>query len=251
MLLLYLERCLVLVLAVVALLLAVVSFRGLVPLQDPVSSLGYIDKLSLLFGLHEQSHVLIVSSNQWSSDVLLYTFQKRLKDGAFFLSQESSGSSSSSLLENISQESIESKCDEILTICNTLVPFTANRNNIPILVGLPDLRLVSREEQKTVVSTLDSCFSNSDFDYTREGSIGIISTEQQTVMQWFALSLLNGRLPFMKPGETPVLAETNEDDLIMTFAVSSMARVKNSTVLMHKKVEVFGEIWDLVTVCTL
>ena len=67
-------------------------------------------------------------------------------------------------------------------------------------------------------------------------------------MQWFALSLLNGRLPFLKPAETPVIAETDEDDLYLTFATSSVERVKNSTITLYQKVEVFGETWNLVTV---
>ena len=82
------ERGVVGVLAAVALLLAIVSFRGLVPVPDPLTPVGYIDRLSLLFGLHEQSHVIIVSGHQWTTDVHVFTFQRRLKDGAFFMTGE-------------------------------------------------------------------------------------------------------------------------------------------------------------------
>ena len=48
--------------------------------------------------------------------------------------------------------------------------------------------------------------------------------------------------------DTPVLVETNEKDLELTFAVSSLSRVKNETIKLLQKVSVFGETWDLVTV---
>ena len=61
---------------------------GIVPVSDPLTPLGYIDRLSLLFGLHEQSHVMIVSAQLWTTDIHVFTFQKRLKDGAFYLTEE-------------------------------------------------------------------------------------------------------------------------------------------------------------------
>ena len=67
-------------------------------------------------------------------------------------------------------------------------------------------------------------------------------------MQWFAVTLLNGRLPYLKPSDTPVLVETTEDDLLLTFAASDVTRLANTTLERHKKVAVFGEAWDLVTV---
>ena len=67
-------------------------------------------------------------------------------------------------------------------------------------------------------------------------------------MQWFAVTLLNGRLPYLKPSDTPVLVETTEDDLLLTFAASDVTRLTNTTLERHKKVAVFGEVWDLVTV---
>ena len=58
-----------------------IIYPGLVPLQDPVSSLGYIDKLSLLFGLHEQVFQLFfhsfILSNLSSSNLLsIYIYKK-------------------------------------------------------------------------------------------------------------------------------------------------------------------------------
>ena len=52
---------------------------GLVPVSDPLTPLGYVDQLSLLLGLHEQSHVVIVNVHQWAAEVHVFTFQKRLK----------------------------------------------------------------------------------------------------------------------------------------------------------------------------
>ena len=79
-------------------------------------------------------------------------------------------------------------------------------------------------------------------------SSGLIPPSLQNTMQWFAVTLLNGRLPYLKPSETPILVETTEDDLLLTFAASDVSRILNSTVMRHRKVEVFGDPWDLVTV---
>ena len=132
------------------------------------------------------------------------------------------------------------------------------------MFGLPGLGRLETGEKKVLVSSLHQCLDSSQFDYSREGSIGdvmynvkelllitlsgLISPALQQTMQWFAVTLLSGRLPYLKPSDTPILVETNEDDLLLTFAASDVTRFSNTTVDRHKKVAVFGETWDLVTV---
>lgn len=247
-LLINLERCLVGMLAVVALLLAVVSFRGLVPVSDPVTPIGYIDRLSLLFGLHEQSNVVVIAAHQWTTEVHVFTFQKRLKDGAFYLKSETKTTVSVDLLDQTTS-SLETKCEKVLQAAYSSLPFTASARHTPLLLGIPgSLGKLDSVGGHSTVSGLDTCLDQSQFDYSREGSIGMMPSRLQTTMQWFALALLNGRLPYLKPSETPVLAETTEDDLLVTLAVSDITRINNMTVRAHQKVEVFGEAWDLVTV---
>ena len=113
--LLNIERFVVVFLTAVAFLLALVSFRGLVPVADPITPVGYIDKLSLLFGLHEESQVVIVSAHQWTTDIHVFTFQRRLKDGAFYLTSERKESLGTGVFDQISKENVGRKCREILT----------------------------------------------------------------------------------------------------------------------------------------
>jgi len=243
-----LERLVVVILAAVAFLLAILSFRGLVPVSDPLTPLSYVDQLSLLFGLHEQSHVVIISAHQWTTDVHVFTFQKRLKDGAFYLNKEVRETVSVGILDQISPENVEKKCQEILRVCEHNLPFTASRHRTPLLFGLPGLAGLEEGEKKILISGLHLCLENSNLDYSKEASIGLISPSLQTTMQWFAVTLLNGRLPYLKPSETPVIAETTEDDLLLTFAAGDVTRLNNSSIESHKKVAIFGDTWDLVTV---
>jgi len=242
-----LERVVVGLLAAVALLLAIVSFRGLVPVPDPLTPVGYIDSLSLLFGLHEQSHVIVVSGHQWSTHVHIFTFQKRLKDGAFYLNGEHRETLSFGLLDQITRENTEQRCRDILSACDKGLPFTASKHKTPIVMGLPSIKELG-EERRVLVSALDSCLESSSYDYSKEGGIGVVTPSLQTSMQWFAVSLLSGKLPFQKPGETPVLVETTEQELILTFAVADTDRFTNQTISNHTRVEVFGDSWDLVTI---
>lgn len=243
-----LERLVVVILAAVAFLLAILSFRGLVPVSDPLTPLSYVDQLSLLFGLHEQSHVVIISAHQWTTDVHVFTFQKRLKDGAFYLNKEVKETVSVGVLDQISPENVEKKCQAILRVCEHNLPFTASRHRTPLLFGLPGLAGLEEGEKKVLISGLHLCLENSNLDYSKEASIGLISPSLQTTMQWFAVTLLNGRLPYLKPSETPVIAETTEDDLLLTFAAGDLTRLNNSSIQSHKKVAIFGDTWDLVTV---
>ena len=112
--LLNIERFVVVFLTTVAFLLALVSFRGLVPVADPITPLGYIDRLSLLFGLHEQSQVVIVSAHQWTTDIHVFTFQRRLKDGAFYLTEERKDSLAIGVFDQITTDNVGRKCREIL-----------------------------------------------------------------------------------------------------------------------------------------
>ena len=98
------------------------------------------------------------------------------------------------------------------------------------------------------MSGIHQCLDNSQFDYSKDGSIGLILPDQQNTMQWLAITLLTGRLPYLKPSETPIMMETTEDDLFLTFAASDVSRINNASVVRLKKVEVFGDQWDLVTV---
>ena len=128
------------------------------------------------------------------------------------------------------------------------LPFRAATQKVPLVFGLSALDKLKTEEKKVLVSSLHQCLDSSRFYYNREGSIGLVSPSLQHTMQWFAVTLLNGRLPYLKPSDTPVLVETTEDDLLLTFAASDVTRLTNTTLERHKKVAVFGEVWDLVTV---
>jgi len=241
-----LERLVVVVLAVVAFLLAILSFKGLVPLTDPLTPLSYVDQLSLLLGLHEQSQVVVVSAHQWSTDVHVFTFQRRLKDGAFYLNKELKETVDLSLFDQVTPENIEKKCQDIIRVCEHNLPFTARRT--PVLFGLSGLEKLEEAQQKILVSGLHQCLESSPLEYSKEGSIGIITPSLQNTMQWFGITLLNGRLPYLTPSETPVIVETTEDDLLLTFAAGDVTRLNNSSIKSHKKISVFGDTWDLVTV---
>jgi len=247
-LLINLERLIVVLLTAVAFLLALVSFRGLVPVSDPLTPVGYIDKLSLLFGLHEQSHVIVVSGHHWTTDVHVFTFQRRLKDGAFYLTHEKKESLGFGIFDQINEKNVQKKCRDILTSCDNNLPFTASKQRTPIVIGLPGLGKLESEDKRILVSGLHQCLDSSLYDYSKDGSIGVVPPSLQNTMQWFAVTLLNGRLPYLKPSETPILVETTEDDLLLTFAASDVSRIVNTTLMRHKKVEVFGDQWDLVTV---
>ena len=84
------------------------------PVSDPLTPVGYIDRLSLLFGLHEQSHVVIVSAQQWTTDIHVFTFQRRLKDGAFYLTEERKDSLATGVFDQITADNVGRKCREIL-----------------------------------------------------------------------------------------------------------------------------------------
>jgi len=253
-LLINLERCLVGMLAVVALLLAIVSFRGLVPVPDPLTPVTYVDRLSLLFGLHEQSHIAVVSALPWTTELHLFTFQKRLKDGAFYLTTEAKSSLGWGLLEHSPSPSMQlppqEKCSSLLSALRSLLPFPASPRQVPLLLGIPGTeKRLEVPGARNILQSLHSCLTDSDFDYRAEGSLGLVPPSLESSMQWFALALLQGRLPYLKPWETPVVAETTEEDLHLTFATQDLSRLGNlsSALHMHQQVEVFGETWDLVT----
>jgi len=100
-----------------------------------------------------------------------------LKDSAFYLGGEKAETvSGGGLLESsLSPEAIERRCADILAACDRVLPFAAARQNIPLLVGLPPLDSLEQEEQRVLVSGLDACLSNSEYSYSREGSIGRVS----------------------------------------------------------------------------
>ena len=172
--LLNMERLIVVLLTAIAFLLALVSFRGLVPVPDPLTPVGYIDRLSLLFGLHEQSHVVIVSSHHWTTEVHIFTFQRRLKDGAFYMTEERKESLPFGISDQLSEEGVRRKCRDVLKACENNLPFTASKQKTPIMFGLPGLAKLGTEDKRTLVSGLHHCLDSSVFDYSKEGSIGEI-----------------------------------------------------------------------------
>jgi len=245
----YIERSIVAVLAAVALLLALVSFRGLVPVTDPLTPVGYLDRISLFFGLHEQSSVVIINAHQWSTDIFIYTFQKRLKDGAFHLSSEYHESVSVGLLDNINPFEVNSKCLSILSSCNSKLDHVTRRNTPILLKITSQVQLLDETKKQILLKTLDNCFENSEYQYDEDNSIGILDANRQLLMQWFSLSLLNRGLPQQNERDTPVLVETTNQDLELTFATSQhITQFPNNSIKAKYRVQVFSRTWDLVTV---
>lgn len=52
------------------------------------------------------------------------------------------------------------------------LPFSASKQKTPIVFGLPSLVNFDTEDKKVLVSSLHQCLDSSQFDYSREGSIG-------------------------------------------------------------------------------
>ena len=44
------------------------------------------------------------------------------------------------------------RCEEVLDACNSVVPFTAKKANIPLVLGLPPLSYLPKKEAKLLVS---------------------------------------------------------------------------------------------------
>ena len=82
-----------------------------------MTPVGYVDKLSLFFGLHEQNHVIIVDAKTWTTEVHIFTFQRRLKDGAFYLTEEQKESLPFDVTDHISNDNIKEKCSKIISAC--------------------------------------------------------------------------------------------------------------------------------------
>ena len=57
------------------------------------------------------------------------------KDSAFYLGEEGVEVVGGGLLESPTPEGVERRCAELLAASHRLLPFTANRHNIPILLG--------------------------------------------------------------------------------------------------------------------
>jgi len=250
--LMLIERGIVAILAAVAILLALVSFRGLVPVTDPVTPIGYLDKISLFFGLHEQSRVVVISAAKWTTEIYIYTFQKRLKDGAFHMDSEQHESVSIGLMDSsspFSASDVEAKCQAILTSVRGHMGLFKPRNT-PVLLKLAnEVDKLHKNDKEVLLKALDDCLLNSEFIYNQESSVGVLSQQNQIVMQWFSLGLLNGGLPGLTYKDTPVLVETTEDDLELTFAtLRDTQQFPNNTVKARVKVQVFGNNWDLITV---
>ena len=65
------------------------------------------------------------------------------------------------------------------------------------LLGLPPLEVLETEEKRVLVSGLDSCLSSSEYNYNREGSIGIITPNRQ-VSTWLHTYRIQWSSPYVK-----------------------------------------------------
>ena len=70
-----------------------------------------------------------------------------MQDGAFYLEGENRAAASWGLTENVTAAQVTRRCGELLSLARAALPFTATEHRTPLLLGLPDLQPLPRDQQ--------------------------------------------------------------------------------------------------------
>merc|ERR1712018_310773 len=71
-----------------AVLLTVITLHSYHPVVDPITPIGILDRLSFYMGIHEQTSIVVLDLDLWSSTVYTYLFHRHINDGSFHLAEE-------------------------------------------------------------------------------------------------------------------------------------------------------------------
>lgn len=84
--------------------------------------------------------------------------------------------------------------------------------------------------------------------FEEDSSLGTLGTDEERVLQWFSINLLNHKLKEIQVQNSAVILNVGQNDLSMTFAVTSRQQwpTTNATSSVHK-LTAFGHLIKLVT----
>ena len=86
------------------------------------SAVGYLDRVSLFVGVHEQSAVAVVDLGFLSSTIYCYVFHRRVADGSFKIAEEHKKRILPGLFDPESSRPVHSRVQEIVSLVHDLIP---------------------------------------------------------------------------------------------------------------------------------
>jgi len=71
-----------------ALLLAAITINGFKVVDDPVTPVSILDRLSFVMGVHDKQAVTVLDIDAWSTTVYTFVFHRKLNDNSFHLAEQ-------------------------------------------------------------------------------------------------------------------------------------------------------------------
>merc|ERR1719278_224025 len=117
-----------------AVLLTVISLHSYHPVKDPITPIGILDRLSFIMGIHEQTSIVVLDLDLWSSTVYTYLFHRRINDGSFHLAHEKKETALPGLFgfnqkphhkvlnQNANESSLDLRISQLLNIAKSQQP---------------------------------------------------------------------------------------------------------------------------------
>ncbi len=247
--------------AVSAAVITLVSVHNMSPVGDPITPIGFLDRLSLALGVHQQSAVVVVDVGVFGSTVYTYVFHRHVSDGSFHVASETKKQILPGMFDDFERNQSDDavllrRANELVGAAMGQVPArcfhgSGPLGNPPLLAKIDPaaLRTASREHVDRVVSALTRAFSNSSFAFNPYGGgIGTLSTQEERVLQWFAVNLLTHTLRSFSVGQTAAILNVGAHDVEYTVAVSSSQKIPEGSRVKHmNKLSAFGHSIKLLT----
>lgn len=243
----------------VAILLTVVTIHGFYPVEDPIAPVSILDKISLLFGVHEQSAIAVINVELFSSTVFVYVFHRHISDGSFHVASETKTQILPGLFQEDTETPLEQRVQELLKGVLENVPAsciqresTANPKTPIVLAKIsPEiLDHLPRAEIDRVSKHITSIFTNStSIQFDPDLSLGTLSKNDAKVLQWFAINLLDHALKRFRVSTSAVILDVGASDIELTFAVSSRQTLPSKgEFVATTRLSAFGHLIKLVTI---
>lgn len=243
-------------------ILAAITIHSFYPITDPVTPIGLIDRVSLFMGVHEQSAVVVIDLDTWSSTVYTYIFHRRIYDGTFHIAFEHKDLILPGIFGAKNETIRDNRLNELLEAAGRHVPVHGGIRirpepchvdpcRIPLLAKVSSgaLEMVSKTELSSTVTQLQRHLENSHFGVSSEVAVGHLSQLNERALQWFSINLLLHNLHNFVVSESAVVVDVGDTHLNLTFAVSGLQynQLPKTRVTALKKLSAFGHHIKLVT----
>ncbi|XP_047740891.1 uncharacterized protein LOC108673061 [Hyalella azteca] len=228
------------------LVIVAVSLNNVWPFKSSSHGAGVLDRLSVMLGVQEEVHAVIIDAGSTGSRVLAFTFFRSIADNSLKLEDQ---------LWHEVKPGLSSYADDpvkgaaslvpLLELAYSRVPALARPHTPLVLKATAGLRLLPDHQAQALLHEVNKLLQSSEF-LTTENSVGIMDGRDEGIFSWFTVNYLLDRVG-SAPRETLVALDLGGGSTQITFVPADQLTITRAEPHQLSSISLMNQNLDLFT----